>query len=159
MICTDDVMLVVDVQPSFSPPSWLVEGIGRLLPKITTVATVERHDEERVPFKRQLGWFPSSADESSIFANHIFVKHGYLPPQEAIEHLISINPGRVFVCGIQADTCVLAAGFSLFDAGLHPTLITDLVVGSSLDPSGKLGIRLWQHHFGAVIKSSSILNR
>ena len=124
MTLTDDVMLVIDVQPSFNPPTWLVEGISRLLPKIRTVATVERHDEERVPFKRQLGWIPGSADESLIVADHIFVKHGYLPPQEAIDHLIGINPGRTLVCGIQAETCVLAAGFSLFDAGLHPTLIT-----------------------------------
>jgi hypothetical protein len=24
-------------------------------------------------------------------------------------------------------------------------------VGSSLDPSGALGVRLWRHHFGSVL--------
>jgi nicotinamidase-related amidase len=71
---------------------------------------------------------------------------------EAIDHLRDLGVARVLVCGIQAETCVLAAGFALFDAGLHPTLIADLAVGSSLDPSGALGVRLWRHHFGQVIE-------
>jgi nicotinamidase-related amidase len=63
----------------------------------------------------------------------------------------------VYVCGIQADTCVLAAGFALFDAGMRPTLLTDLVVGPSLNPTGALGIRLWRHHFGRVATAASLL--
>ena len=58
---------------------------------------------------------------------------------------------RVLACGMQADTCVLAAGFALFDAGLSPTLLKWLTVGSLLDRSGELGARLWQHHFGSVL--------
>jgi hypothetical protein len=46
------------------------------------------------------------------------------------------------------------AGFALFDAGLRPTLLKWLTVGSSLDPSGELGARLWEHHFGSVLSSS-----
>jgi len=64
---------------------------------------------------------------------------------------------RILVCGTQADTCVLAAGFALFDAGLHPTLLKWLTVGSSLDRSGNLGARLWEHHFGSVVKDSNEL--
>jgi nicotinamidase-related amidase len=52
---------------------------------------------------------------------------------------------------VQADTCVLAAGFALFDAGLAPTLVPWLTIGSSLDRSGALGVRLWRHHFGQVL--------
>jgi len=58
---------------------------------------------------------------------------------------------RILVCGTQADTCVLAAGI---DAGLHPTLLKWLTVGSSLDRSGDLGARLWEHHFGSVLAHS-----
>ena len=64
---------------------------------------------------------------------------------------------RILVCGVQADTCVLAAGFALFDAGLHPTLLKWLTVGSSLDRSGNLGARLWEHHFGSVLEFSDQL--
>jgi hypothetical protein len=37
----------------------------------------------------------------------------------------------------------------LFDAGLRPTLLQWLTIGSSLDRSGGLGARLWRHHFGS----------
>jgi nicotinamidase-related amidase len=145
-------LLVVDVQPTFSPPSWLVERIGALLPLMPSVATLELHDEDKVPFRRQLNWTPAAHDCCLVAAQRVFVKHGYAPTPETIAYLQSLKVDRVLVCGIQADTCVLAAGFALFDAGLHPTLIADLVVGSSLDPSGMLGVQLWRHHFGRVVE-------
>jgi len=150
------VLLIIDVQPCFSPPDWLVSGIGKLLGRMPSVATVERHDESRTPFARQLGWTPAPDDDSLIAADKVFIKHGYAPTPPTIAYLKSLNPDRVLVCGIQTDTCVLAAGFALFDAGLQPTLITDLTVGSSLDRSGKLGAQLWQHHFKHLTTSAEL---
>jgi nicotinamidase-related amidase len=144
-------LLVIDVQPSFTPPDWLVRGVTALAATMPSVATIERHDEEITPFERQLGWTAGAADESLIPADRVFVKHGYLPPPALITHLRTLGPERVLVCGIQTDTCVMAAGFALFDAGLHPTLLPWLTVGSSLDRTGELGARLWRHHFGAVL--------
>ena len=144
-------LLIIDVQPSFNPPSWLIEGINVLIGTMPSVATVERHDEAVTPFARQLGWTPGPDDDSLVAADVVHVKHGYAPTPETVAHLKALNPERVLVCGIQADTCVLAAGFALFDAGLHPTLIPWLSIGSSLDRSGELGARLWRHHFGAVL--------
>jgi nicotinamidase-related amidase len=145
-------LMIVDVQRGFTPPASLIAGITQLLPLMPSVATVELHVESKVPFQRQLHWRPSAADDSLVTADRLFVKHGYLPPVEAIDHMRDLGVARVLVCGIQAETCVLAAGFALFDAGLHPTLIADLAVGSSLDPSGALGVRLWRHHFGQIIE-------
>ena len=148
----NQALLVVDVQSTFSPPSWLVERIGTLLPLMPSVATLELHDEDKVPFSRQLGWTPAIDDRCLVAAQRVFVKHGYAPSPETVAYLRSLSVDRVLVCGIQADACVLAAGFALFDAGLHPTLIADLVAGSSLDRSGSLGVRLWRHHFGRVVE-------
>ena len=145
------VLLIIDVQPSFNPPAWLVDGITALLGRLPSVATVERHDESVTPFARQLGWQPAPDDDSLIAADRIFIKHGYAPTPETIAYLKSLEPERVLVCGIQTDTCGLAAGFALFDAGLQPTLIKDLTVGSSLDRSGQLGVDVWRHHFGKVV--------
>ena len=139
-----EALLIVDIQATFAPPDWLVDGARSLLGRMPSVATVERHDESRTPFLRQLGWSPAPSDESLVQADRVFVKYGYAPTRETIEHLGSLKPDRVLVCGLQTETCVLAAGFALFDAGLQPTLITDLTVGSSLD---ELGVALWQHHF------------
>jgi hypothetical protein len=44
----------------------------------------------------------------------------------------------------------------LFDAGLQPTLIADLTVGSSLDRAGGLGVRLWEHHFKHTVKLADL---
>ena len=149
-------LLIVDIQASFSPPDWLVRDVSALAATMPSVATVERHDEAVTPFERQLGWKPGASDESLVPADRVFHKHGYLPPPGLVDHLRGLRPDRVLVCGIQADTCVLAAGFALFDAGLHPTLLTDLIAGSSVDRSGKLGARLWRHHFKHVATSREI---
>ncbi len=150
-------LLVVDIQSSFAPPQSLIDRIQALADIYPTIATVERHDESKTPFLKQLGWVPGKHDNSLIQADHICVKYGYLPGPDVIEKLRAFKPDHVLVCGIQADTCVLAAGFALFDAGLHPLLLSDLVIGSSLDRSGALGVKLWRHHFGNVVLNSQDL--
>lgn len=152
----EQALLVIDVQASFSPPLWQVAQIKQLAPTMYSVATVERHDEAVTPFWRQLGWKPAEDDEPLVLTDAVFVKNGYLPPTNLIEHLRARRIERVLVCGIQADTCCLAAGFMLFDAGLRPTLLKWLSVGSSLDRTGGLGARLWEHHFG---KGSVFMSR
>lgn len=152
------VLFIVDVQPSFPISMEILHGIRELSAILPSVATVERHDESVTPFERQLAWKPGKADESLVLANRVFIKYGFLPPPAAIEYLRSLRVDRILVCGSQADTCVLAAGFALFDAGLHPTLLKWLTVGSSLDRSGDLGARLWEHHFGSVLKYSDQLD-
>ncbi|KJZ63679.1 isochorismatase family protein [Pseudomonas fluorescens] len=149
-------LLIIDVQPGFAPPQWLIEGIQTLIGTLPSVATVERHDESKTPFQKQLGWHPAPDDDSLIQADRIFIKHGYAPSPETIDYLKSLKVDRVLVCGLQTETCCLAAGFALFDAGLQPTLITDLTVGSSLDRTGELGVRLWKHHFKHTLKSSEL---
>jgi nicotinamidase-related amidase len=143
-------LLVVDVQESFCVPAAIVAGIAALSRTLHTVATVERHDEAVTPFARQLGWTPPPNEAPLIPADRVFVKHGYLPPPALIEHFRTLAIERVLVCGVQAETCCLAAGFMLFDAGLQPTLLRWLSVGSSLDRSAALGAALWRHHFGSV---------
>lgn len=150
-------LLVVDVQPSFAVPNHVLAEIRSLSRRFYTVATVERHDESVTPFERQLGWKPGASDDGLVAADRLFIKHGYLPPAPLIAHLRAREIDRVFVCGVQADTCCLAAGFALFDAGLHPTLLKWLSVGSSLDRSAELGATLWRHHFGSVLHEAAEL--
>jgi nicotinamidase-related amidase len=150
------VLLIVDVQATFTPPSWLVKGVQALANQMPSVATIELHDEATTPFQSQLGWSPAVSDQSLVQADRLFIKHGYSPSAATMQYLKQLNPERVLVCGIQTETCVLAAGYSLFDAGLRPTLITDLTVGSSLDRSGQLGISLWKHHFGLTVSSREL---
>ncbi|MBG5026423.1 cysteine hydrolase family protein, partial [Pseudomonas aeruginosa] len=130
---------------------------GPVLGRWPAGARVARHDESLPPSPRPRGGRPPLDDACLVAADRVFVKHGYLPTAELVDHLRALRAERVLVCGIQADTCVLAAGFALFDAGLQPTLIGDLVLGSSLDRSGELGVRLWKHHFGQVVSLAEVL--
>lgn len=144
-------LYVVDVQSSFNPPQWLIDEVNVLASKMPSACSVERHNEAITPFEAQLGWKPAPDDEAMVTTDQVFIKYGYAPPAEAMEYFKALEVERVLVCGIQADTCVLSAGFSFFDAGLYPTLLPWLTVGSSLDRSGALGARLWKHHFGRVL--------
>ena len=112
------VLLIVDVQSTFSPPDWLVTGIRALTRHVPAVATIELHDEKRTPFYEQLGWCPAAEDKNLVETEHVFIKHGYAPSEATLSNLKSLKPDRVLVCGIQTETCVLAAGFALFDAGV-----------------------------------------
>ncbi|MDN4633931.1 cysteine hydrolase family protein [Sphingomonas sp. PsM26] len=141
-------LLVVDVRSCFDPPRWQIDGIKQLAQTMHSIATVERYVEDVTPFWRQLGWIPSLDDNPLVATDKVFVKHGFAPPGELIDHLKNAGVQRVLVCGIQADTCCLAAGFLLFDAGLHPTTLKWLTVRSSPDRTAELGARLWLHHFG-----------
>src|SRR5262249_777980 len=109
-------LLIVDVQPSFPMSIEILQEIRVLSAILPSVATVERHNESVTPFERQLGWKPGKADESLVSADRVFIKHGYLPPPAAVEYLRDLQMDRILVCGTQTDTCVLAAGFALFDA-------------------------------------------
>ena len=140
-------LLIIDVQPSFTPMA------HRRHPHIDwpppapppSNATTNPNPPSR---NNSAGTrHPAPDDDSLIQADRIFIKHGYAPSPQTIEYLQSLKVERVLVCGLQTETCCLAAGFALFDARLQPTLITDLTVGSSLDRTGGLGVRLWEHHF------------
>lgn len=59
-------------------------------------------------------------------------------------------------CGLQAETCGLAAGFALFDAELQPTSIADLTVVHRWIEPGALGMQLWEHHFKHTERLSEV---
>jgi len=52
------IVLIIDIQPAFNPPDWLVKKAQHLADHLPSIATIETHDETAVPFKRQLGWTP-----------------------------------------------------------------------------------------------------
>lgn len=85
----NQLLYVVDVQDSFSPPPWLIEGIRSVVDTMPSVATIEHYDEAVVPFLAQVNWSPNPYDQSLIPANQVLVKYGYNPPVELI------NPPRL----------------------------------------------------------------
>ena len=141
-------LLIVDVQSSFSPPIWLVEKIAQLDTSMHSIATVEHHNESVTPLW-QPAWLEAGTQRRSTYCHRPSVHKTRLYATIGTRRLCQeYRCRRVLSCGIQADTCCLAAGFMLFDAGLRPTLLKWLTIGSSLDRSAQLGTSLWRHHFG-----------
>ncbi|HBT34466.1 MAG TPA: hydrolase, partial [Pusillimonas sp.] len=69
------ILLIVDVQSTFSPPNWLVAGIASVIERMPSIATVELHDEAHTPFQSQLGWRPAAQDTCLVEPDEVFVKH------------------------------------------------------------------------------------
>src|SRR3546814_4138508 len=62
MILRNQALLAVGVQPSFSVPEEVVDGIT-LSCKVLTFTAVEQHNEAITPVERQLGGKPAADDE------------------------------------------------------------------------------------------------
>ncbi len=88
-------LLIIDMQPSFASPQWLIDGIQILIGTLPSVVAIERHDESKTSFQKQLGWHPAPDDDSLIPADRVFIKHGYAPSPETIEYLKSLKVDRV----------------------------------------------------------------
>ncbi|WP_312931912.1 hydrolase [Pseudomonas sp.] len=151
------VLLINQVQSTFEPPEWLVDGVRALSAQILTFGALTLHDEAHTPFQQQAGWHPAASDHCMHEADRVFIKHGYGLGREALDCLRELHPERVLVCGVGADSGLLAVGFSLFDAGLTPTLVTDLTIGSWLDRSGHTGMALWAEHLQRVTTRAEVL--
>jgi hypothetical protein len=106
------------------------------------------------PFRRQLGWTPS-ADDAPLAATEA-IRQTWLCAAARTHPLSGCARARPRV-GLRnpGDTCCLAAGFLLIDAGLAPTMLRRLTVGSSPDRSADLGARLWRHR----VVAQSVLDR
>ena len=159
------VLLIIDVQPCFNPPPWLVEGINRLLGRMPSVATVERHDESRTPFARQLGWQPPVDDQSLVAADKVFIKHGYGPTTELLDYLKSLSPQRVLVCGMQSDFCVDTSVRRALSLGYEVVLLAD--AHTSVDNGVLTAAQIIAHHnvtfanmtsFGPRIRVMAVAN-
>jgi hypothetical protein len=65
-------LLIIDLQPSIAPPQCLIDIIQTLIGTLPSVATIERQDESKTPFQKQLDWHPAPDDGSLIPADRIF---------------------------------------------------------------------------------------
>jgi len=130
-------LLVVDVQRGFVTPDTkhVPTEVRRRIEAARGeyAVTIATRFENRPgsPFERLLGWTgmresadTALCDEVASVVNVVVRKTGYsaLTPQVA-DILSSLGVGRVDVCGIDTDQCVLATLFALWDAGFEARLI------------------------------------
>ena len=88
---TKQILYVVDIQESFSPPDWLIKAAQKLADKFPSIATAERHNEDIVPFCGQLNWVPSINDKGLVKVDREFIKYGYTPSAAVMRNQFSLN--------------------------------------------------------------------
>jgi|GEM_PF-6693658 len=70
--------------------------------------------------------------------------------QDDVEEIKALGVSKVYMCGVDADACVLAIAFNLFDKGLTPVVISDLVASSSssMPQLGDIAVTIFGRQFG-----------
>jgi len=149
-------ILAIDVQPGFNPPATIIEGLNRLAGDYLTVATVFQQNEDTAPYRSFLGWQNPAGEESLVRTEHTFNKHGYNLPEELISYLKAKDVDEVVVTGGQIDACIIAAGFSLFNAGIKASLLPEFCYGDSWN-NNKVTINMWEKSLGRVYYSQEEL--
>lgn len=135
-------LLVIDVQNCF-----LNENTKELPQKIASYIATHKHDyvlftrfinKQNSNFYKKLNWKECMESPDIdicpllmkyINEDNIFDKSTYSAFKSSVllNFIKTNNIDKLFLCGLDADACVLATAFEGFDLGLDITVVTDLI--------------------------------
>lgn len=144
-------MVALDMQNYYRPGPGMVGQINQLSATIPTVATLFKHDEQIVPLVK-FGRTPPMDAAPLITAQITVPKYGFGIPDQAIEWLKKQTPDEVLIVGGHTDANVLAAGFSLFNAGLKPAMVPVLCFGNDWYMH-TVTTGIWEREIGKLYQS------
>ncbi len=76
-------------------------------------------------------------------------KHTYSLPTEFVDELKKLKAKQIDICGTDYDSCVLAIGFQLFDAGFVPKFYKDILgTHSTKSPKFDAIEKIYYKNFG-----------
>lgn len=148
-------MIVVDVQNYYRPGPGMVAQINQLAATMPTAATLFSHDEAQVPLVK-FGRTPPQDSTVLVSAMNVFTKYGYGIPDEALAWLKQQKPDEVLVAGGHTDANLLAAGFSVFNAGLKPAILPVLCFGNDWYMH-TVTTGIWEREIGKLYQSAAEL--
>lgn len=140
MAVKKNILLVVDVQKQFDTEGYdecidFIEEHRAEYDKIIATVFVNR-PRENGNFKRKLGYKEcqdATSYDIEFMADQVFLKSGY-----AIPWGVFGKGDHVDVVGTEADACVLATCFSLWDDGIDFDILWDGVFGGDVDIAKKI---------------------
>lgn len=148
-------MIVVDMQNYYRPGPGMVAQINQLAATMPTAATLFVHDESEVPLVK-FGRTPPQDNSILISAMAMFPKTGYGLPPQAIEWLKKQEAEEVLIAGGHTDANLLAAGFSVFNAGMRPAVLPVLCFGNDWYMH-TVTTGIWEREIGKVYQSAAEL--
>lgn len=136
VIITKSILLIVDLQCGFITPK--TESVVGVIEKAINTLDYEVcvyskfYNNEETSFSRILNWrkFRSAKEQEIVLPigsrDIVVSKDTYSAVTEELKRIVKEEKiERVYLCGIDTDSCVLATAFELFDNGIEPAIIID----------------------------------
>ncbi len=154
-----DGLIIIDVQQGFmgSGTDHIPGRVEPLQDRFETVLITRFFNPEGSLHRKLIGWHrfgPGTADIELAFkpaaTARIFDKSTYSALTPGIVTILQQNKvGRVFLCGIATDNCVLKTAVDVFEKGLEPVVITDATASHGGPEAHDCGLRLLERFIGA----------
>lgn len=156
------LLLVVDVQNGFvnDRTRHVIDPVNALIHAFADrgewVAFTRFVNVEGSGYERWIGWTrfrtePENAihDEVETDGYPVFVKHGYTAFTDAFEaHVRALGVGRLVICGIATDGCVLKSAVDAFERGIEPVVVADACASHAGDEVHEAGLLLLGRFIG-----------
>lgn len=145
-------LLIIDLQKGFRPSPKLVDGILKRATNYPTIVATQFVNGNNL-YRSVLRYRKRTKQEIHLVQipekTKVFKKKGYGLPPGLVAYLKRKNITQVDVAGLETDACVLAAMFSLWDAGIRPRLLEALT--STPDAKLKKAARvIVERNFGSL---------
>lgn len=155
-------IIIVDMQDGFINDNnrYLVDRIDNYVKqnKFDYVIYTKYKNSENSPFVEILNYtsLMSEAEQRFVIEQNpdckeklIFEKMGYGLTQKMIDDIKLLRIKEIEVCGTDADACVMAIAYNLFDNGIKPIILKDLIGSSSRNKDiTEYSITIMERSFG-----------
>lgn len=138
------ILFIIDVQKGFVKENnkFLLKDINLLLKNnsFDKVIATRFVNSKNSQYNKFLNWNKMTSNIETDIAvtlpkNSIIVdKTSYAIPYKIFESLKIYPTDEVYICGLDYDACVLAIGFQLFDLGIQPKFLINLISTTNTNP-------------------------
>lgn len=93
--------------------------------------------------------------------NCVFTKYSYSAVTKEVKTFLKLkNFSKIYLCGVDIDSCVLATAFSLFDIGIIPMFIADCCSSNAGKLMEENTFKIIERSFGkkSIVYSNYIIN-
>ena len=155
-------LIIVDMQNGFVNDNnrFLVDRINNYIKenKFDYVIYTKYINNEISPFVEILNYTSLMSEDEQRFVieenpdchkKMVFEKMGYGLTQKMIDDIKSLGIKEAELCGTDADACVMAIAYNLFDNGIKPVILRELVGSSSRNKDiTQYSITIMERSFG-----------
>jgi len=132
-------LMIIDMQRGY-----IKDGAQALIPKINLLPDrfdrciyIKTINDESCSARLLANWkaLATSAQQEIVVniksGSKVFERNTHGIPQQVIDYLKRMGAKEVYLCGLDADICILAIAHQLFDNGIMPLVLREYTTTSS----------------------------